>query len=151
MKREVTRSRRLPAFRIDLAVLETLVDRLASLFPMKELYQLHTIKLDNEEIKFKTVDEVRNCSDLPFIVTSFGLYLSEGGRTIHIRTGFMGGSVEISATAENAAWCAGAVETTYAFLRNYRRWYWWFRGWPIGLLAFGSLNLYGLLILLHLR
>ena len=35
------------------------------------------------------------------------------------------------------SWCAGAVETAYAFLTNYRCWSWWFR-WVLGLLAFVS-------------
>ena len=145
MKREVTRERRLPAFRIDVGQLEALVERLSALFTDTRVHQSVTISFGKEEFDFNTPDEIRKCADLPSRVTSFRLWLSEGPggpRRVSVQqTGLVLSSASVRAVGETESWCAGAVETVYTFLRAHRQWYWWVRGWPIGALTLLSLNL----------
>jgi hypothetical protein len=144
VKREVSRERKLPAFRIDVGQLEVLCERLAALFTDTRLHQSVRITFGKEEFDFDTPDEIRKCADLPSRVTSFRLSLFEVGlkRRVSLQqTGLVLSSASVSAVGETESWCAGAVETVYTFLNANRQWYWWVRGWPIGALALLSFNL----------
>ena len=49
----------------------------------------------------------------------------------------LGSRATISAFADNAAWCANAVETVFSFVQSYKLWYSWFLSTPV----FLALNL----------
>ena len=49
----------------------------------------------------------------------------------------LGSRATISAFADNAAWCANAVETVFSFVQSYKLWYSWFLSTPV----FWALNL----------
>lgn len=131
--------------------LETLWDRLISLFDVSnKFYSSIEIALPSETLKFDNVDELKSYSQLNGSITNFSLWLSQDDKHIHIRPGsFLNESPEISVRADNEAWCAGAIETTYSFLHSNKIWYNWFVSAPIGwlLLIFANIpNFAGLLL-----
>ncbi len=142
MKREVSRDRNIPAFRIALADLGALLERLEPLFPEGKFSPTVTISLKNEELKFDTIAEIAAFKGLPAQVTTFKLWIYGGaGKSLSLRTGsFFGASTTVSASADNEAWCAGAVEVVWQFLQPYRLWYGPLRGWPLNVTALVGVN-----------
>ena len=142
MKREVSRDRNIPAFRIALADLGALLERLEPLFAEGRFFSTITVSLKNEELKFDTVAEIAAFKGLPAQVTSFKLWIYGGGnKSLSLRSGgFFGSSAAISACADNEAWCAGAVEVVWQFFQPYRVWYGPLRGWPLNVTALVGVN-----------
>src|SRR3990172_2996886 len=144
MKREVSRKKVLPAFRIDVAELGLLRERLVALF--KDPSSVHcslTLELPSETLRFDTFEELKNHQGLPSTVTNFSLWLMEGGRHITIETvGIIGSKPQVRVEGESDAWCAGAVETAFIFFTQHKAPYNWFIAAPIGwllvLLIFGA-------------
>lgn len=144
MKREISRKKSLPAFRIDIVELGLLWERLVGLFndPSKVHCSL-TFELPSETLKFDSIEEVKNHQGLPSMVTNFSLWMMEGERHISIRTvGFINSKPQVSVSGESEAWCAGAVETAFAFFTQHKAPYNWFISAPIGwllvLLTYGA-------------
>lgn len=134
VRREVSRKRVLPTFRIDVAELQLLWDRLFDLFAEKDkVYGSITVELGNEKFDCEHPSDLLACSDLPATVKNFSLHLSHGGRRVTIgANSFVAARPEVKATGDTEAWCAGAVETTVAFLDRHRVWYHWFLVAPVG-------------------
>lgn len=134
MKREVEREQKLPSFRIGVAELEVLFDRLLALFPEPD--EVHTsvdITLKSEKLEFDNVAELKQYGLLKGEITKFSLWISQGGKRISMRSsGIFGGRGAISAKADNEAWCAGAIETASSYLQSHRLWYDWFISSPLG-------------------
>ena len=143
MKREVNRKKALPAFAIGIGELELLWGRLLALFEKPEdVYGSIDIALPSENLEFKSIDELKEYSELRGRVTKFELRLSQGGRRVSIRSSsFLGSRPEVSASADTEAWCAGAIETVYSFARANRLWYSWFVSAPIGWMFFVFANI----------
>ena len=142
MKREVSRDRNIPAFRIALADLGVLLERLAPLFSGGKFSPTITVSLKNEELKFDSINEITAFKGLPAQITSFKLWIFSGGdKSLSLRSGsFFGSTAIVSASADNEAWCAGAVEVVWQFLQPYRVWYGPLRGWPLNAMALVGVN-----------
>lgn len=134
MKREVEREQKLPSFKIGIAELEVLFDRLLALFPEPEKVHCSVdLNLKSEKLEFDSIAELRQYSSLKGQITKFSLWLSQGNKRITLRSsGVFGGRGAISAKAESEAWCAGAIETATSFLQLHRLWYHWFISSPLG-------------------
>ena len=134
MKREVEREQKLPSFRIGVAELEVLFDRLLALFPEPEdVHCSIDITLKSEKLEFESVAELKRYESLKGEITKFSLWLSRGDKRISLRSsGVFGGRGAISAKADSEAWCAGALETASSFLQSHRLWYHWFISSPLG-------------------
>jgi hypothetical protein len=134
MKREVEREKKLPAFSLTLGELETLWGRLQGLFEGQNIYTSLTITFAKEKLEFKNVEELKQYNDLKGRITDFSLLLSNYlGRRLSIRSGgLFYGRAEVSATAENEAWCAGAVETASSFVQSHKVWFSWFTSPIVG-------------------
>jgi len=134
MKREVSRSRSLPAFELDVQDLGLLWSRCLALFEEPErVYATLTLELPAETLKFSSFQELESFQALPDRITTLSLWLAQGDRHILIRSySIMGISPEVSTGAESEAWCAGAVETVFAFMSNHRASYHWFVAAPLG-------------------
>jgi hypothetical protein len=143
MKREVNRKKALPAFTTGIGELELLWGRLLALFETPEdVYGSIDLELPSEHLEFKSIDELKNYSKIRGRVTSFTIWLSQGGRRVSIRSSsFLGSQPEVSATADTEAWCAGAIETVYSFAQANRLWYSWFVSAPIGWMCFYFANI----------
>lgn len=151
MKREVERERKLPAFSIDIGELETLLDRLVSLFDKDEnIYSSIDIILPTEKLEFKNVEELKQYRGLKGSISKFSIWVSSGaGRRVSIRkSGILASQAEVSATGESEAWCAGAVETVYSFFQSYKLWYRWFVSAPLGWALFILINIPNLAMIL---
>lgn len=136
MKRDVERRKKLPAFSLGIGELEILWKRLLALFenPDKVHGQIE-ITLPTETLKFDNLEELKRYTQLRGRIMNFSIYVSQGSRRIYIpsRSGiFRPDPTEVSATAENEAWCAGAVDTVYSFLQSHKVWYHWFVSAPLG-------------------
>lgn len=150
MKREVRRERALPAFSVGIGELEVLCRRLIEQFESpKDVYVKIELTLPSESLEFKSIEELRQYSDLRGRITKFRLWFSQGERNISIRTGSLFGSrPEVSASAGTEAWCAGAIETVYSFMQSNRLWYHWFVSAPIGWIFFIFANIPSIALLL---
>ena len=139
MKREVERKRRLPAFSIDTDDFELLWSQLRKLFDSEDrVYETFDVSLPKVRLEFKSIEELKSCTDMPAKVSSFTLYLHGGARTLHLRSGGMFSSPAlISVRGETEAWCAGAVETAYAAIERRKAWYAYLRSAPSGIVYFG--------------
>lgn len=134
MKREVEREKNLPAFSIDVGELEILWHRMVALFENPETIHSHIhIKLLNETLKFNDIEDLKQHSNLKGNITKFSVLLFQNARQISIQSiSFFEPQAVVRATAETEAWCAGAIETIYSFLRSHKVWYHWFVAAPIG-------------------
>jgi hypothetical protein len=142
LKREVSRSTKLPAFQLDLGALEVLCERIQALFDASKVYTKIEIPLKGETLKFDTVEEIRQYKDLRGTARNFSLWFSEGDRSVRIScSGIFRSDASVSASGATEAWCAGAIETVNSFLRYHKVWYHWFRTLPFGWFLFGALNL----------
>ena len=143
MKRRVERSKKLPAFSVDIAELERLWARVNALFDEDERIDSRiSITLPAEEIEFKSIDELKECTNLAGRITNFDLALYQNNKTVTIRGHFLLYSqYTVSATGDNEAWCAGAVETVYLFFQSHRVWYHWLVVAPIGWMLIIFMNM----------
>ena len=134
MKREVKRQRVLPAFKVDIADLGLLWQRCVALFTEgNRLHSTLTLELPGETLKFSSMEELAAADGLPAKVLKFSLWMSEGDRHVSLRSSsLLWSRPEVSASGETEAWCAGAVETVYAFLANHKATYSWFIAAPLG-------------------
>lgn len=148
MEREVKREKTLPSFAITLDELEILYNRLVGLFDRPEsIYSSITIEFPQEQLKFKNIEELKQYSNFRRRVTKFSLYLSEDSKRVSIsntsRIMESGTRATVYATANNEAWCAGAVETVYVFMQMHKVWFHWLAVAPIwiGTIAFGFITM----------
>lgn len=134
MIREIRRETTAPAFSLDLAELDAIINRLRELFdedhdgdnPVRISISLD---LKNENLTFESVDEIRNYPELKGAVPNFDLSLSQGWvetKRISIRSYknsafFFKPSVWI--TGRDEAWCAGSMEVVMSQLRSHKAWY----------------------------
>ena len=144
MKREVTREKRLPAFLINIDELEILWERLHKLFDSSEtIYSSIDITLPSETLAFKNVEELKEYSKIKGRITKFSFYMSQlGGRRIRVDSNSIFDTLaKVSTKAETEAWCAGAIETVYTFIKSHQLWYNWFLAAPIGWILFIFANI----------
>ena len=136
MKREVSREKALPAFKLDIDDVELLQKRLLELYSGVDTPRCWIeLKFKRETLEFANVDELRGYKGLRGRVTDFSLYAFQGDKRVSIRTGgILDPKPYIRATSSSEAWCAGAIETVNSFLLSRRQWYFWFISWPIGLI-----------------
>ncbi|MDD2611012.1 MAG: hypothetical protein PHX60_15270 [Giesbergeria sp.] len=135
MKREVKREKRLPAFSINVDELEILWKRLIALFDENQtVYSTIKISLPSEELEFDTIEELKQYPQLKGNITRFSLWFSQASkRCISIKSSsLLNSQAGVSASADNEAWCAGAIETTFSFFQTHKLWYHWFVAAPIG-------------------
>lgn len=142
MKRKVERKKKLPSFAITIEELENLWEKLHSLFDSNNTEKLYTsidIKLPSESLSFDSVNELKEYKKLPDEIKNFSLCLWKNGKRISINSyGFSLSPTEynIYTSAEDEAWCAGAIETAYSFLSSHKRWYNWLNSAPIGCILY---------------
>ena len=109
------------------------------------------ITLPTETLNFDNLEELKRSTELRGRITNFWIFFSQESRRISIRadSGFFTVQTEVSARADNVAWCAGAVDTVYSFLQSHKVWYHWFVSAPLGwiLFLFGTLPTIANLIL----
>ncbi len=150
MKREVKRERALPAFSVGIGELEVLCKRLTEQFDSPEdVYIKIELTLPSESLEFRSIEELRQYSNLRGRITKFRLWFSQGERHVSIRSSsLLGSRPEVSASAETEAWCAGAIETVYSFIQSNRLWYHWFVSAPIGWIFFIFANIPNIALLL---
>ncbi|MDO9365229.1 MAG: hypothetical protein Q7T58_02645 [Methylotenera sp.] len=137
MKKRVSREKRLPAFRLDLAAFEALIGKLIPEFGEDPKVRVH-IELKNTQYDFSSVDEIRACSDLPSEVVDFRLTVGDSSYTkdCTVRSGGIFSSApKVMAESDSEAWCAGVVEIVVTFISSNRRWYSGITGWPIYIIA----------------
>lgn len=134
MKREISRKKFLPAYRIDIPEVGLLWQKSIDLFPdPKSVHCVLTLKLSGEELKFASFDELVGYQGLPPQVSDFSLWVSQGNKHMLLRSStLLGLGSEVSAGGESEAWCAGVVETVYSFLVNHKATYSWFVAAPLG-------------------
>lgn len=151
MKREVTRERKLPSYQITVGELEVLIKRIEGLFNGDKPYCSITLELKGERLVFESIEELKQkVEELPSRITSLSIYVSKKDRSLWIFPGGMLGSPpSVHAKADQESWCAGAIDVVYQFIQSHRRWYYWFRGWPIGALLLLAMNANGIMYLLQ--
>lgn len=152
MKRQVTRTKILPAYRLDKAEIGVLWVRIVNLF--NDAYPIYcnlSIELTTETLNFFSFEEFEACIDLPPKITKFSFRFAQDERNISIQEGFLllDSRPQVSANGETESWCAGAVETVYTFISQHKAPYDWFirapLGWMLALLACGTVP--GLILL----
>ncbi len=134
MKREITRTKRLPAFLIDIDEFGVLWDRLSTLFDSSErIYCNIEIKLLLETLEFDNFEELKQYAHLKGRITKFSFRMSQNERRVSVRTSSITNSLaDVTVYAETEAWCAGAIEIVYSFIKSHQLWYNWFFSAPIG-------------------
>jgi len=147
MRKTVKRVNNLPSFKINLADLEVLYNRLITLFDVSDRENFHftvTIELSNEKIEFNNLEELKNYSDLKDKLFNFSIFCyysySINNRNIFI-------SVDddsdrrayVVVNGDSEAWSAGAVETVCSFFSSYKTWYFWLLFIPFGFISLFSL------------
>lgn len=128
----------MPAFRLDLAALEALINKLMPEFGEEPRIKIH-IELKNTQYDFSSVDEIRAYADLPSDVTDFHInfYNSSYTKNCTVQSGgIISLTPKVMAEADSEAWCAGAVEIVVTFISSNRRWYSSILGWPIYIAIF---------------
>ena len=132
------RERNLPAFLIDLADLEILLDKLAFQFDGNESVSIG-VEMKHQKLSFKSVDEIKSYKGLPDTIADFNIYISDKetySKRCHLyASGFLGTPPSIGAQSDNEAWCAGVVDVAYQFFETKKVWYSFFRGWPLFVFA----------------
>jgi hypothetical protein len=158
MKREVSREKALPAFRLDIDDLEVLQYKLLDLFIGESKKHISIeMRFSRETLEFQNADEIRCNKGLRGRVTEFCIYVSQGNQRLSVRSGgILDPKPYVRATSSSEAWCAGAIETAFSFLHSRRQWYFWFVSWRIGLIlvVLGNIPLLAKLILpkaMHLQ
>ena len=144
VKREVTRRKILPTFRVDIAEFGLLWERVLALF--EDTAKVHcslTVELPLETLKFGDLEELRQYQGLPATLTKFSLWFHQGDRHISMKSsGILGSKPEVSVGGESDAWCAGAVETVFIFFLQHKAPYHWFVvapiGWALMVLSYGA-------------
>lgn len=134
MKREIERSRELPAFSLNVGEIQLLWSRLLKLFDDKSrVYAALDVSLPSEQLEFSSAEEFAAYSELPARITRFTLRLSQEGKRVSVRSGRMLAlRAEVVSSSPTEAWCAGAIDTVYSFVRSRKVWYNWFTTAPIG-------------------
>lgn len=138
MRREVSRTRRLPAFRLDLQELGLLWSRCIALFdPDLGARSFLSVELPGERLIFNSFDELASCQDLPRQFTTFTLRIHGDDEYVALAASRLAsGRPEVTASGGSEAWCAGAIETVASFVKGHRAWYGWLVVAPLGLLSF---------------
>ena len=108
-----------------------------------------TLKMPAETLTFESVGELLAYNGLPDKVNRVSLWLHGDGKHISLRSpSYAWSRAEVSVGAESEAWCAGAVETVYAFLANHKASYHWFVALPLGWMLILLFNAFPVSILL---
>ena len=141
MKRSVDKSKKLPAFALDLPALRLLIADLTEVFSGGTPNLTLRISLKGEELKFEGLDELEDyAAKLPSTLRSLTWLMLdyESGRVCRLRGGgrWFLEPVEVVTSASNEAWCAGAIAIVEAHARRNKRWYFFLKGWTLWLLAF---------------
>lgn len=128
MKRELEREERLPAFNLQLGNLELLWERMLAMFDSsKPMTSMIRLSLPSEKIEFESFAELRGYKAIRGLVTNFSLRISQGNRSVAVRTGGIFNSFPtIKVEAESDVWCAGTIEAVLTVIRDNRVWYSWF-------------------------
>lgn len=125
MEREVRREKKLPAFILSVNDLEILASKILLLFPpgCTPLLEV-TVKLRDETLRFEDIEELKDYRFGATQIVSFSLFCtsSPSRRSISIST-FLDQLSSVLARGQDEAWCAGAVETVYCYLKEFKQWY----------------------------
>lgn len=148
MRREIERSRKIPAFSIDLADLEVMFTRIEDSFDRdNDFHARISITLPSETLEFDGLEELKSYTGLKGTITDFSFSMSDlGKRRLSFYT--VGGIFDkesiVRAYADNEAWCAGVIDVVYTYLGSHRAWYYWLFSAPVGWIL--PISLYGPLI-----
>ena len=132
MKREYERERNLPSFQLALVDLERLLAHMDQVIGGQGVDHRIDVRLPGKNFSFESVAEARESRELPARLKLFYVRAYREDRHIRLRRGLFSDPVEVSVTGESEAWCAGAVEVVYQFIKAHRVWYSWFRDWVLG-------------------
>lgn len=142
MKREISRDRKLPVFKIGLADLELLIERLTPLFPNNKCRVSIDVEFQNNKISFDNIDELRDYPGLPDKLSNVRLWMSNDDSRFSLYPGgYFGSFASISAKSGDEVWCATILETALPTFQNNKLWYSHLIGWPIGAITALILNL----------
>lgn len=147
MKETFERKPDLPPFRIDLADLEVLCEKIRKQFPEKHDLDIY-LKIGTRSLHAYSLKELRTAPELPKTVYHFYIRLHswEPPRNCTIyayQQQF--GHPWVLVEGDDETWCAGMVDLVQTFTRNHRRWYSTLRGWPLLTVAFFSPAVLGIL------
>ena len=123
MKRNLTRSTKLPPFSIDIPKLELFVSQICELFPSGDPRLNFTAYVGSDDLTFDSTEDVKsNAAYLPNRITRFYLSVVGDGRVVRIRVRFTSGA-EAEAEGETDVWCAGALALAQRVATDNRTWY----------------------------
>ena len=150
MRRRIDRSKKLPAFALDLPALRLLIAELTEVFSDCVPTLFIEISLKGEELEFRGLDELEAyAARLPSTVTSLSWRMSDydSGRMCRLRR--RDASIEVGTSASGEAWCAGAIALVETHATRNKLWYSFLTRWVVWLcpiiLAFAPLLSYFLL------
>jgi hypothetical protein len=133
MKKEIVKSATAPAFSVDLAELEVLEERVLELFGADDRAMVSIdFCINNETLKFSSVDDLKEYSDLSGNVPEFNFYIGSGlSKSISISNkSIFSVKPSIWINGEDSVWVASAMETVMSFLSAHKRWYSWILSFP---------------------
>lgn len=136
MQREVRREKTLPTFAVNVSELELLYQKAIPLFNSLEKITFYlNAEFPSETISFHSINELKNYSEHYKKTNKFSLTLRQNNKVITILNGTQNFSLlsspRVIALSDNEAWCAGAVETIYSFIKLRRQWFHWLAIAPI--------------------
>ena len=129
MERTFRREKKLDEFVLDSSDFESLWVKLSAQFDNPDdMSASFEIKLQGETLKFRSIEEIEQCLELPDIIAQYSLTLIQDNRYVSLKSEDSLDVREravIRVAADDVGWCAGVIETAVLFLRKYRVWYRW--------------------------
>lgn len=123
MERKITRERSLPSFSIDVAQLESLLNKIIAQFSSCDWLKTSIIiNLPTEELTFDNIDELKASVDLPNEITDFKLNIISNLDSISIYSNYSG-KYKVTATSSDEVWCVGIVEMVLSTAMLNKRFY----------------------------
>lgn len=126
MNQTYSRNAKLPAFKCDIASLDSLIAKLRRHFPGGVSIDV-VVNETRRRLSFDSVDELAKTPDLPAEVGTWSFRISsydEGNfYELAVYCG-LGGirRAEVNVTGPTAEWCAGLIEGVTTFTARYRMW-----------------------------
>jgi hypothetical protein len=135
MKRSIDRSKRLPAFQVDLPALKLFAGDVARVFAGTKPSMRICLSLRGEKLEFVDIEELElHGPELPGRVSGFEMSWLDYGNDRNCRLGSsIGGSGMVYASAPDEAWCAGVIAVVEKHARANRKWWAFLRSWHVWL------------------
>ena len=97
-----------------------------------ELTQFIDVKIQNEKIEFRSIDDFMAYDGFNVNLTDFYLSMSSGEKRIGIYTSkILNRIATVSVSSDDELWTAGATETIRNYLTNHKVWFSWIVRLPL--------------------